>query len=44
MRCVACGRPIFAAKVWGPPITLDYVWRHYSRWANRTHHAVPKES
>lgn len=39
--CAACGLDIIAVHRAGPPITLDYVWKHVSRRANRTHNAVP---
>lgn len=42
-RCAACGRPIVAVRVPDRHITLTrtYVWRHFSWWANLTHHAIP---
>lgn len=40
--CAACGLPIIAVKRMGPPINLDYVWKHVSRRANRNHHAIPE--
>ena len=42
--CAACGRPIVAVRRVGPPISLDYVWRHVSWWANKTHAAIPEGS
>lgn len=39
--CAACGLRIIAVKRMGPPINLDYVWKHVSRRANRNHRAVP---
>lgn len=42
-RCVACGKPITTVRASNRVITLDRVWVHFSRWANRSHAAIPEE-
>jgi ribosomal protein L34E len=43
-QCAACGRPIIAVKPNRPVITLDRVWVHVSRRANRNHVAIPESA
>lgn len=42
-RCVACGKLITTIRASNRIITLDRVWTHYSRRANRSHVAIPEE-
>lgn len=39
--CRACGKPIVAVHAPNRGITLEQIWVHYSRRANRSHHAIP---
>lgn len=43
-RCVACGRPIVAVRASNRVLTLDLVWTHVSKRANRNHTAIPQEA
>lgn len=44
-RCVACGKPIVLVNVdkMRGVIGLTKAWIHVSRWANRSHRAIPRE-
>lgn len=44
-RCVACGKPIVLVNIDKARgvIGLTQGWVHVSRWANRTHRAIPPE-
>jgi hypothetical protein len=44
-RCRACGRPIKLINIdmRRGIVGLTMGWVHYSRWANRTHVAIPPE-
>jgi hypothetical protein len=39
--CAACGKPITTVRASHHVITLERVWVHYSRRANRSHRAIP---
>lgn len=42
-RCAACGKPITTVRASNRIVTLERVWTHYSRRANRSHAAIPEE-
>lgn len=43
-RCVACGKPIVLVHANPRVISLAMKWVHVSRWANRSHAAIPREA
>lgn len=42
--CAACDKPITTVRASNRIITLERVWVHYSRRANRSHRAIPPEA
>lgn len=44
-RCVACGKPITLVNIdkMRGVVGLTKGWLHVSRWANRSHRAIPRE-